>query len=260
MTYRIGGQVVNQGSGVADQPVFVVDTGDADPSNWTVEAATTTNADGSWSVAVGSGDPERYHAVTQFEDGSTLKNAESKPFVTGQPVVRPVEIPIQFEIPSPAISAGSVIPDSVTSRDSDDKTSSFTRSSGLAFSVNESYNAIGARISTNTSGVSRARLFDFSQSQYIASIDISAKSAGDAIAFNNISINSSAEYAIELDDNGNSYTVGYYAAGSGYYPITGSDIDIIARSDDGVQDNTPSDGGGDPAAINDIGNPDNVLG
>jgi hypothetical protein len=111
MTYRIGGQVVDQGSGVADQPVFVVDTGDSDPTNWTVEAATTTAADGSWSLVVSSGDLERYHAVTQFEDGSTLKNAESKPFVTGQPVVRPVEIPIQFNIPAPQ-TIGQGIPDS----------------------------------------------------------------------------------------------------------------------------------------------------
>jgi hypothetical protein len=111
MTYRIGGQVVDQGSGVSGQPVFVVDTGDANPSNWTVEAATTTNADGSWSVVVSSGDLERYHAVTQFEDAGTLKNAESKPFVTGQPVVRPVEIPIRFNIPAPQ-TIGTTIPDS----------------------------------------------------------------------------------------------------------------------------------------------------
>jgi len=115
MTYRIGGQVVDQGTGVSGQPVFVVDTDDANPSNWTVESATTTNADGSWSVVVNSGGLERYHAVTQFEDGSTLKNAESKPFVTGQPVLRPVEVPIQFNIPAP-LTIGRAIPDSAIQR------------------------------------------------------------------------------------------------------------------------------------------------
>jgi hypothetical protein len=110
--YRIGGQVVDQGAAVSGQPVFVVDTADADPSNWTVEAATTTAADGTWSVIVPSGDLDRYHAVTQFEDSGTTKNAESKPFVTAQPVLRAVEIPIQFNIPAPQ-TIGNAIPDSV---------------------------------------------------------------------------------------------------------------------------------------------------
>lgn len=226
MTYRIGGQVVDQGSGVADQPVFVVDTGDADPTNWTVEAATTTDADGSWSVVVSSGDLERYHAVTQFEDAGTLKNAESKPFVTGQPVVRPVEIPIQFEIPSPAISAGSTIPDTTAKRTDDDGTfTDLTSKRGVKFITNSDFSEVGYKISQNTSGFTTSYLYDFNQSTIVETKDVSNLTSLDTFSISHDYVGG-REYGILLDNGGLAYDVGRY--GSGETPtISTTDIDLV---------------------------------
>jgi hypothetical protein len=186
MTYRIGGQVVDQGSGVADQPVFVVDTGDADPTNWTVETATTTDADGSWSVVVPSGNVERYHAVTQVDDSGTLKNSESQPYLTAHPELRPAEIPIQFNVPAPQ-TIGRSIPDSgllYYTMDSADTTST---------SITDVWNGNNATNNGATTGVSganqtynTAEAVEFASSDFINSlgIDISNQSASIALWIN----------------------------------------------------------------------------
>lgn len=107
--YRLSGQVTDAGTAVAGQPVVVVDTADSDPTNWTVVGGDQTDAEGQWSVAVPTPDVERYHAVAQFSDSGTLKNAESKPFLTGQPVVGAAAVSLDFD----AKSAGTAISDIV---------------------------------------------------------------------------------------------------------------------------------------------------
>ena len=113
MPGRLAGQLVDGGDPVADEPVYVVDTGPADESNWSIVATDRSAADGSWSVTVPNADAERYHAVAQFEDGETLKNALSKPFLTSQPFVQANAVSVGFDVLSPAVSVGSAIPDSV---------------------------------------------------------------------------------------------------------------------------------------------------
>ena len=112
MPQRLAGQLVDGGDPVADEPVFVVDTGPADESNWSIVATDRSAADGSWSVTVPNADPKRYHAVAQFEDGETLKNALSKPFLTSQPFAQANAVSVGFDVLSPAVSVGSAIPDS----------------------------------------------------------------------------------------------------------------------------------------------------
>ena len=112
MPQRLGGQLLDGGDPVADEPVFVVDTGPVDEGNWSIVATDRSAADGSWSVTVPNADAERYHAVAEFEESGTLKNALSKPFLTSQPFAQPNAVSVGFDVLSPAVSVGSAIPDS----------------------------------------------------------------------------------------------------------------------------------------------------
>ena len=148
----------------------------------------------------------------------------------------------------------SVIPDSVVSRPDDDRSSSdVTTSIGIVINPNETFDKFAARISNNTERVTRARLFDYSQSTYVSTTDISALSAGDPFIIES-EIVSGTDYGVELDNDGSEWDVGFYDSDPSW-PITGDEIDLVARSSDGLQ-NDPNDL---VAAVNDIGNPDNVL-
>ena len=148
------------------------------------------------------------------------------------------------------------IPDSVVSRPDDDGDTTTQDSLGLAITTNSSFSAIAARISSNTTEATRARLYDYSTESYVATQDISGKSAGDTFSFEYDFI-SGQDYGIELDDDGSEYAIGF-ADNANEYPYEGSDIDIVARSENGsqVDDGTASS---NAVAVNDIGNPDGVL-
>jgi len=139
------------------------------------------------------------------------------------------------------------IPDSVVTRPADRSTSGESNSRGLAISPASDFSAIGARISNNTTGVTRARVYNYSQSAYVKSVDISALSPGDAFTID-YGFDSGQDYGIELDANGSSYTIGF-AGGAKDYPYTSTDVDIIAASIDGSQSTGDSAQG-----VNDIGN------
>ena len=143
------------------------------------------------------------------------------------------------------------IPDSVVSRPDDNDTTNRSDSRGLRINPNASYEAVGVRISANTSGVSRARLYDYNASEYIETVDVSDLSSGDTFSFDS-SIYEGVDYGIELDDNGDSWTMGF-ADGAQDYPYTGDDIDIVGNSIDGTKDVVNAQ------AVNDIGNPDGIL-
>ena len=146
------------------------------------------------------------------------------------------------------------IPDGVVSRpDDDDAITGRDDSNGHVFNSESDYSAIGARISNNTSGVTRARLYDYVADAYIETIDISNLSSGDAFAFES-EISANQDYGIEVDAEGEGYTLGF-ASGEDNYPYTTEDIDIdiVAQSRDGESRT------GQAQAVNDIGNPDSIL-
>lgn len=145
---------------------------------------------------------------------------------------------------------GYITPDSVVSRPSDDLTTDFSGSIGLVINPNNNLAKVGFRISQDTTGITRARVYDYSQSQYVFSKDISSKTSGDAVALD-IQLDSGIDYGIELDDSGSSFTAGI--ANQDLTTVSGSDLDIVARSIDGSTDTT------NYATVNDIGNPDGIL-
>lgn len=144
------------------------------------------------------------------------------------------------------------IPDSVVSRDDDDNTLSNSDEFGFAISPTSYWPDIGARISSNTSGLTKAYLRD-NNGNGIQSVDISNLSAGDTFTFEGVNLQSGSDYRIVADAEGSSYTVGYFS-GTASYPYTSNDVDIIKRVRNGSVNES------NPANINDIGNPGGVLG
>ncbi|UXF50536.1 hypothetical protein 7778G3F11_33 [Haloquadratum phage sp.] len=149
----------------------------------------------------------------------------------------------------------SALPDSVTSRPNDDTTATISLSTGLVVNFASDFNKFAVRISSSSSGFERLRLYDYGSASYIYSDNISNNVAGDIIVVNQ-SVDSGIDYGVEMDANGSTYTLGNFNS-RGAYPFTGTDVDIVARSDSGTQ--VASGGGSEPQAFNDIGNPGSVL-
>lgn len=142
---------------------------------------------------------------------------------------------------------GDAIPDSVVSRpNDDDSVPSVTLERGLEILVDGDFGEIGARISNNTSGVTRAYLLDSSEN-VIDETDISGLSSGDAFTLAG-SMTSGKNYIIAVDAEGSNYTIGFRNSEQNY-PYTSTDVDITGRykSDIGVDT-------GNVHAVNDIGN------
>jgi hypothetical protein len=140
------------------------------------------------------------------------------------------------------------IPDSVVSRPDDNTSLSLSRPRGLVIEVKSDFNGVKCRISGNSSGFSRARIYDFSNDQYIETVDISDKNAGDIIELQAELIDGE-EYGIELDNDGGSWTGGYNDLADNY-PYSGDDLNIVGNADDGTKRTETQS-----MAINDIGNP-----
>jgi len=168
----------------------------------------------------------------------------------------PLEIPGVQEVRSGdgrVFFEGGAIPDSVVSRPPDDDTISGENSDGLVVSFKENFSRFAFRISNNSTDFTRVRVYDYSQSNYTFSKDISEKNSGDTVVVDK-SVSSSVKYGVELDSDGNESTLGFNLTDANDYPYEGEQIDIIAASRNGDQD-----ADGFVRSINDIGNPDNIL-
>jgi hypothetical protein len=236
MPDEISGQVTEDGQPVANAVVTAVKQ--SDPSQLSQSASRVeslsklTDANGNYvftpeELFLGT---EKYHVVARKDVGDKRRSQQNFPFVEG---------------------VGAAALDSVTIRPSDSSSAGLSRSLGLVFSPAADFNNVGFRISARTTGVTRALLFDYSQSQFVITKDISSLSSGDVETFSHPFI-AGRDYGIEVDANGSNYSIGF--ASNSNYPFTGEDIDIVARSDGGTQ--VTQDG---VTGVNDIGNPDNVL-
>jgi hypothetical protein len=238
MPDEISGQVTENGTPVENAVVTAVKQ--TDPSQLSQSTAQSveslsklTDSNGNYvftpdELFLGT---ENYHVVARKDAGEKRRSRESFPFVEG---------------------VGRSNLNGVTSRPGDTDSANLNRSLGVVFTPAADFDNVGFRISSRTTDTTRALLFDYSQSQFVIIKDITSLSSGDVETFNHPFI-AGRDYGIELDAGGASYSIGF--ASDTTYPFTGEDIDIIARSDGGSQ--TVQNG---PTGVNDIGNPDNVLG
>ena len=155
-----------------------------------------------------------------------------------------------------SVSTGvAAIPDSVTSRPQDDDSTTSDFDAGFQIELKNDWPSIAVRISNETSGVTRAYLYEDDNDDagsLIEDIDISGKSSGDTFAFNDVDLQNGGKYWIAVDAEGSDWERGF-ADGADDYPYVGDDLDITDRYVAGGA-NT-----GAATALNDIGNPDGVL-
>jgi len=140
----------------------------------------------------------------------------------------------------------SEIPNSVTTRPSDDSTGTGTsQDGGVQITLSSDWPSIGAQISDNTLGATRAYLIDSSGNQ-IKSVDISGLSAGDSFSFDNVNLTAGNTFVIYINAEGSGYDIGF--ANTTSYTFGGADLDITAGYSNGV--NTSHQ----PRGVNNIGN------
>ena len=153
------------------------------------------------------------------------------------------------------IDVGPAIPDSVVSRPDDDATFDADESDGLTVAFADEFGSFAFRISNNSSGFSRVRVYDYDAGSYVFNKDISAKSAGDTVVVE-LEVSGNVDYGVEIDNDGSEWTVGFADDGGIDYPYESEDVDIVSQSRNGGQRTGDS---ANVRAINDIGNPDDVL-
>ena len=121
------------------------------------------------------------------------------------------------------------IPDSVVSRDPDNETDdSQTGQRGLVFEVaSDRWGAFGAELSSNTSEVTRAYIYQKSDGQLLADTDISDLSSGDTFTLD-VDLDSNTEYNFVLDAEGAEYNQG--ADLSPDFPYSSNDGEITLKT------------------------------
>ena len=147
------------------------------------------------------------------------------------------------------------IPDSVVSRPEDTDSFSVSDDGGLQLELKLDWPSIGAEISSETSGVTRAYLYEIDNDDNLDLIedkDISDLSSGDPFAFEDVDLQSGEEVAIVVDAEGSDYDRGTDTDADDY-PYEGDDIDIIGEVSGG------SLGDSSVRGVNNIGNPQGIF-
>ena len=160
----------------------------------------------------------------------------------------PLEIPGVSEVRSGdgrVFFEGDAIPDSVVSRPEDTAKGTDNAERGKQIELKSDWPSIGARISSKTSGATRAYLRD-NDFNLIDDVDISALSAGDTFTFDGVDLQSGQKYLISLDAEGADWENGDFSDAD--FPYTSEDVDITGRVVDSNIDQERLQ------AINDIGN------
>jgi len=123
--------------------------------------------------------------------------------------------------------AGPDIPDTSISRDPDDTSTSTTTDFGIQIDTSVKWPKIDGKISTNTSGATKAYVYRKSDGTLYGSADISGLSAGDIFRIDlDTNMISTETYMMLLDAEGSSWTVGYDGDPSFDYVSSDGDISI----------------------------------
>jgi len=131
------------------------------------------------------------------------------------------------------------IPDAVVSRPADNDTSiGPTDAFGLQIETAVDWPQIGARLSTNTSGVTRAYIYRVSDGTLLGDADISSLSAGDTFTVDlNSPLTTGETYNFVVDAEGSEYDRGYNNNASFPYVSSDGDLSIV----NGARNQTDSD-------------------
>lgn len=126
-----------------------------------------------------------------------------------------------------------VILGTTADRTNDDDSTSATRRRGIQINPNTNIDGIQLTLSQNTSGATTAYLVNDSTGTDLQTVDISGKSAGDTVEFIE-TLSSGTEFRAVADDNGNTYTAGFFDTGT-LTTFSSTDIDITAGMDGGSE-------------------------
>ena len=145
------------------------------------------------------------------------------------------------------------IPDSVVSRDPDDDIANRSDTFGIEVSTSIEWPDIGATISQNTVGATRAYIYQMSDGTLIEDTDISSLSAGESFTFGLSEPLTSGNYSFAVDAEGASYDVGFFL---GNFPYTSSDenISIVGGTDNTDSGGAPTDSSANAHGLVTVGN------
>lgn len=151
---------------------------------------------------------------------------------------------------SSKVEVASAVPRSSVSRPADDRNGTTSGSRGVVINSDVEWPAIDGKISSQTSGATRARVIKTSDGTVKGTTDISNLSSGDIFRIENLSLQPNTDYSIVLDASGNSWTDGYLG-NSPNFPFTSSDgkLEIVAKSSGGTSTDKQS-----IDAISEVGN------
>lgn len=134
-----------------------------------------------------------------------------------------------------SISDGSIIssiPDSVVTRPEDNRDGDVSSKDGVQIEVSQEWPQIGARISSNTSGVTQAQIFDVSDGTLMGETDISNLSSGDNFTIdldNNLQPNGTYNFVLWAE--GSNYTIGLFNDPDFPYVSNDEELEIVAYAD-----------------------------
>jgi hypothetical protein len=185
--------------------------------NTTEVTSTVTDSNGNYifgSHPDGDSTTQNWHVVAEYDDGSNYYNTYSKPYVDAQ--------------------LSSVLPDSVVSRDADDRQRTSQNAFGVQIETSQEWPQIGAELSSQTTAdATTAYVYRVSDSNLMGSTDISSLTGGDTFTVDlDTSLAANETFNFVIDAGGNSHTFG--ADDNPSFPYTSSDGNLSITN--GAQD------------------------
>jgi hypothetical protein len=116
------------------------------------------------------------------------------------------------------------IPDSVVTRPNDDGSVNSSEDFGVLIETSQTWPDIGARLSQNVAGLTRAYVYRVSDGQLMGDVDISSLSAGDAFTVGlDTGLSANTQYTVVADAEGADHTIGTLDESNISLPYTSSD-------------------------------------
>lgn len=189
---------------------------------------------GDVTISTGGGSIPPSQTVTSYSDLPTTDLSEAEIWLVAgeEDVVVSTQLsPVVWRSVSDFTKVASQIPDSVVTRTADNNVVSNTGQYGHRFESTVEWPSIGAEISANCVGQTRAYLYDVDDGNaLIEDKDISGLSAGDSFTFDGVNLSPNTTYSILLDADGVEWDAGYYDSAN--FAYTSADSKLTIKSAD----------------------------